>query len=476
MVTVVHALAMIRFPGAARVLVLVLALVFLTGAFADAETGTDSSATSASFATTTKGLDVLHTSKILREAESIADYVIGIRRELHRNPELMWTETETSAVIKRELKAMGITHKDVASPGIVGIVGNGKSPVVLLRADMDALPLREETDSEKFPEHLHSKNPGLMHACGHDGHIAMLLGAAKVLKKHEAALNGTVYLTFQPAEEGGAGARHMLEKGLKEMTPRIETAFALHNWPYPETPSGTVGTRGGTIMAGSGSYEISINGAGGHAAVPHKNVDVVVCGAAVVTALQTIVSRKVDPLDSVVISTTVFKAGGAASNVMGDQALLAGTFRALSKQTFEWLHSAIETVASLSAQTHGCTVDVNYAPSKDGVTREEYPPTVNDVQAAQFAMKMANDVLGGDADNKLVRDVAPVMPAEDFSFFGELVPSAMMWLGAWNETNGAVFPLHSTKYLLDENVLHKGTAMHVGYAAGFLKQQGSFDF
>ena len=243
-----------------RLLTLTLALALASAAVpSDAETGTASAATSASFATTTAGVDALHPSKILAEAASVSDYVVGIRRELHRNPELMWTETETSAAVARELDAMGVEHSRVAAPGIVAKIGNGKSPAVLLRADMDALPLLEETDDAFFPDALKSAKPGLMHACGHDGHVAMLLGAAKLLKRHESSLNGTVYLAFQPAEEGGAGARRMLEDGLASIEPPFETAFALHNWPYPETPSGTVGTRAGTIMAGSGSYEIAVD-------------------------------------------------------------------------------------------------------------------------------------------------------------------------------------------------------------------------
>ena len=441
---------------------LAVALIVATGVSASSESGADPSTTSAS-SMASGNATALDPSAVLADASAVSDYVVGIRRELHLTPELMWTETATSAVVKRELAAMGVAFEELSSPGVLATIGSGAPPVVLLRADMDALPLTEESD---MPEDRRSRVPGKMHACGHDGHTAMLLGAARVLKSRESTLRGTVHLAFQPAEEGGAGARRMLEDGLADVRPPIETSFALHNWPYPETPSGTVGTRAGTIMAGSGSFEIIVVGAGGHAAVPHKNVDVVVCASAAVMSLQTIVSRRVDPLDSAVVSVTVFKAGGSASNVMGDEAKLAGTFRALRKDTFEWLHGTIEQTARDAAAAHGCTVRVDYAPESDGVTREEYPPTVNAPEAAALATSVATRVLGRGA----ARDVAPVMPAEDFSFFAERWPSAMMWLGSHNETAGATWPLHSTKYILDESVLHLGVAMHVGYAEAFIAE------
>ena len=189
--------------------------------------------------------------KVLADSEDVADYVVRVRRELHLQPELMWTETKTSAVVKRELRAMGVSFEEVSAPGVVATIGSGSAPVVALRADMDALPVTEESD---IPVERRSQVPGKMHACGHDGHTAMLLGAAKVLKSVEGSLRGTVRLVFQPAEEGGAGGRKMLEDGLRTMRPAIEWSFALHNWPYPETPSGVVGTRPGTIMAGSGAF------------------------------------------------------------------------------------------------------------------------------------------------------------------------------------------------------------------------------
>ena len=384
------------------------------------------------------------------------------RHHIHQHPETAFEEHQTSDYIALRLHEFGIdVHRGLAGTGVVGTLKGekGAGPAIGLRADMDALKIHEQNSFD-----YRSLNDGKMHACGHDGHTAMLLGAAKVLKSVEGSLRGTVRLVFQPAEEGGAGARRMLEDGLRAMKPPVESSFALHNWPYPETPSGTVGTRPGTIMAGSGSFEITLTGAGGHAAVPHKNIDVVVCGSAVVMAMQTIVSRLTDPLDSALISTTIFQAGGAASNVMGDTAVLAGTFRALDKRTFEWLHGRVEHVASATAGAHGCSVDVNFFPVKNGVTTEEYPPTVNDVKAAALATSVATGMFGAEA----VVDVAPVMPAEDFSFFAEEWPSAMMWLGSYNVTAGATWPLHSGKYVLDESVLHKGVAMHVGYATEFI--------
>ena len=400
--------------------------------------------------------------KVLADSEDVADYVVRVRRELHLQPELMWTETKTSAVVKRELRAMGVSFDEVSAPGVVATIGSGSSPVVALRADMDALPVTEESD---IPVERRSQVPGKMHACGHDGHTAMLLGAAKVLKSVEGSLRGTVRLVFQPAEEGGAGGRKMLEDGLRTMRPAIESSFALHNWPYPETPSGGVGTRPGTIMAGSGAFEITLTGAGGHAAVPHKNIDVVVCGSAVVMAMQTIVSRLTDPLDSALITVTVFDAGGDVENVMVDTARLMGQFHAVHKRTLEWILGAIVEEATGIAAAHGCDADVTFTPVlPDGNVREEYPPTVNDVKAAALASSVATGMFGADA----VVDVAPVMPAEDFSFFAEEWPSVMMWLGSYNVTAGATWPLHSGKYVLDESVLHRGVAMHVGYATEFI--------
>jgi IAA-amino acid hydrolase len=420
--------------------------------------------TTAHMHTITKATDA---NAVLAAAQGVKDYVVNLRRQLHRSPELMWREHGTRDVITRELTALGISYEYVSATGVVGTIGTG-AKAVGLRADMDALPLTEATASS-----YKSEIEGVMHACGHDGHVSMLLGAAKILKaKYDAdpeTFPGVVRLIFQPAEEGGAGAKEMLapsdgSTGLLMMKPELESVFGLHNWPYPEMPSGTMGTRGGTIMAGSGCFDVNITGRGGHAAVPHNNVDVVVAGSAVVTALQTLVSRLTDPLDSVVISVTVFNAG-SASNVMADSANLQGTLRALNPKTFIKFQDKIVEMVQAVAAAHGCTASTSFEPEWNGVKRIPYPPTVNDAKAAALAMRVASDMFGEES----IKTVVPVMPAEDFSFFGEVFPSVMMWLGAYNATAGATHPLHSTEYVLDENVLTTGVALHALYALEYLR-------
>ena len=422
---------------------------------------------------------------IASDAALESDYVVAIRRELHRAPELMWEEFGTSALVKRELDSMGIEHRDVASPGVVGVIGTGGSPAVLLRADMDALPVLEESDASFFPDALKSRNKGIMHACGHDGHVAMLLGAAKLLKRRESLLNGTVYLAFQPAEEGGAGAARMLENGLAAMTPLIDAAFALHNWPYPETPSGTVGTRAGTIMAGSAAFEIVI-------ASSASAANAVACAAGVVEALQTVSSRRVDPLQPALVTIAAVETPDATNTFSffdtpfatkeslqreteNKTVRLLGQFHATDPVIFASLFASVESVAAGAAATNGCACAVDFAPEAartragESIRRAHYPPTVNDARVTDLVVRVGREMFGAEAVSD---DVAPVMPGEDFGFFAQTWPSAMAWLGAHAPERGAAFPLHSGKYVLDESVLHLGVAMHAGVAARFLGENG----
>jgi IAA-amino acid hydrolase len=380
----------------------------------------------------------------------------------------MWEEFGTSALVKRELDSMGIEHRDVASPGVVGVIGTGGSPAVLLRADMDALPVLEESDASFFPDALKSRNKGIMHACGHDGHVAMLLGAAKLLKRRESLLNGTVYLAFQPAEEGGAGARRMLENGLVKMTPLIDAAFALHNWPYPETPSGTVGTRAGTIMAGSAAFEIVI-------ASSASAANAVACAAGVVEALQTVSSRRVDPLQPALVTIAAVETLDETTKTNHKTVRLLGQFHATDPVIFASLFASVESVAAGAAATNGCACAVDFAPEAartragESIRRAHYPPTVNDARVTDLVVRVGREMFGAEAVSD---DVAPVMPGEDFGFFAQTWPSAMAWLGAHAPERGAAFPLHSGKYVLDESVLHLGVAMHAGVAARFLGENG----
>jgi IAA-amino acid hydrolase len=405
---------------------------------------------------------------IASDAALESDYVVAIRRELHRAPELMWEEFGTSALVKRELDSMGIEHTDVASPGVVGVIGTGGSPAVLLRADMDALPVLEESDASFFPDALKSRNEGIMHACGHDGHVAMLLGAAKLLKRRESLLNGTVYLAFQPAEEGGAGARRMLENGLVKMTPLIDAAFALHNWPYPETPSGTVGTRAGTIMAGSAAFEIVI-------ASSASAANAVACAAGVVEALQTVSSRRVDPLQPALVTIAAVETLGRDNQNQKQNSASVG---AVPRNRPGYLRVSV-CVRGIRRGGRGGDKRVRVRGrlrSRGGEDarrrvdkRAHYPPTVNDARVTDLVVRVGREMFGAEAVSD---DVAPVMPGEDFGFFAQTWPSAMAWLGAHAPERGAAFPLHSGKYVLDESVLHLGVAMHAGVAARFLGENG----
>ncbi|KAL6753953.1 hypothetical protein V8C86DRAFT_2714039 [Haematococcus lacustris] len=393
-----------------------------------------------------------HTNTLLAEAEGIRHWVVGLRRQLHRVPELGWHEQKTAAAVTAVLTELGIPYEQgVAGTGVVGHLGTGPGPVVMLRADMDGLPIQE-------PEGLdfQSQHPGAMHACGHDGHMAMLLGAARLLKAREqlGQVHGRVKLVLQPFEEGGAGADKMVKHGVLE---GVQAAFGLHVMPF--LPSGVFASRPGTIMAGALSFHINITGRGGHAAMPHLNVDPVVAAAAVITALQTLVSRETSPLGSAVLSVTLLRAGDSY-NVIPDVAQLGGTIRALDHEAMMRLQSRVGSLSEGVAQGYGCSAEVDWRQDQ----QPYYPPTVNDAAVERVTQQMAAKLLGAD---KVVQ-VEPIMPAEDFSFYCQQVPCTFGFLGIRNETLGSVHNLHSPQFLLDESVLHKGAALHAAWALTYL--------
>ncbi|KAF1865866.1 hypothetical protein Lal_00023541 [Lupinus albus] len=276
-------------------------------------------------------------TNFLDEAKNpdVFDWMVKIRRKIHENPELGYEEFETSKVIKAELDKLGIPyrHDQVALTAVIAFIGTKKSPFVALRADMDALALQEKVEWEHK-----SKVPGKMHACGHDAHVAMLLGAAKILKEHEKEIQGTVVLVFQPAEEGGGGAKKIVESGALE---NVSAIFGLHI--TPRFPIGEVASRPGLVYARSGFFEATISGKGGHAAFPQHSIDPILAACNVVISLQHLISREADPLESQVVSIGSFQ-GGSAFNVIPDSVSIGGTFRAFSKESFMLLRQRIEQV------------------------------------------------------------------------------------------------------------------------------------
>jgi IAA-amino acid hydrolase len=389
--------------------------------------------------------------RILEEAKSLKDWIVNLRRELHRYPELMYEEVKTGAVVRRVLTELDIPFQfPVATTGIVAMIGTGDGPCVALRADMDALPIHEEADVE-----FKSEVTGRMHACGHDCHTAMLLGAARILRAHNLGIRGTVKLLFQPAEEGGAGGLRMCNEGALS-SPTVHRAFGLHVWPY--LPTGLVASRAGTLLASAGVVDITVVGVGGHAAMPHTTHDPVTTAAAIVSALQTIVARETDPLEAAVVTISTIH-GGDAFNVIPSEVRMTGTIRSLTTGGMRRLQERVRAIATQIATAHRCEARVEF-PGHD------YPATVNDAATWESVRTVAGDMLGHDA----VQEMAPVMGGEDFAYMLERVPGCFMVLGVRNEAIGATFGVHHPRFVADEEALPIGAALHVGVALRMLEE------
>jgi amidohydrolase len=369
--------------------------------------------------------------------------LIAFRRDLHAHPELKFQESRTSDQIAAWLQALGVPlHRGMGGTGIVATLrGNGPDAhdparAIGLRADMDALPVQEVNDFEYASAH-----PGRMHACGHDGHTTMLLGGATLLAR-QPDFNGTVHFIFQPGEEGGAGARLMMEDGLFESFP-MQAVFALHNWPA--LPAGQMGVRVGPIMASANRFEIRIRGSGGHAAQPHTTVDPIPVACTIVGQLQTLVSRGVDPLDSAVLTVGKIESG-TVENIIPNEAFIYGTCRTLGNQTLSQLIEGIERISSHVAQAHRASAEVIIKPG--------YPTTVNHPREARF-MAQAMGATVGPAN--VHADVLPAMTAEDFGFMLEKVPGAYGFIG--NGPGGKPGTnLHNAAYDFNDDILGLGAS------------------
>ena len=384
-------------------------------------------------------------SEILSAAKSIEPWVVEIRRRLHQTPELLYDLHETTQIVQTELDKLGVEYEsNVAQTGVIATIGSGDDGCVALRADMDALPITEEADVD-----FKSATPGKMHACGHDCHTSMLLGAARILKEREAELKGTVKLFFQPAEEGGAGALRMCEAGAM-VSPAVEKVFAVHVWP--QLPSGQLTGRPGPFLAATNSFKINVNGQGGHAAMPHLTVDPVATAAKIVLEAQTLISREQDPLETGVISFTTIH-GGSVYNVIPESVELAGTIRSLTSTRKDHLKQRLVEIAEGIASVNRCTADISF-PGTD------YPATSNDPELWSEVFSMGESIVGD--GNFLICD--PVMGGEDFAFYGDHAPTCFVAVGCRNEDLGCTFGLHHPRFKADESVFHIGTALHVAFA------------
>ncbi|MFO1393346.1 MAG: M20 aminoacylase family protein [Steroidobacteraceae bacterium] len=372
-----------------------------------------------------------------------------LRRDLHAHPELGYEERRTAGVVATRLRAAGLeVVTGIGGTGVVGTLRRGSgSGAVGLRADMDALPIDEFGD---VPHR--SRHPGRMHACGHDGHTAMLVGAAEVLAGH-GRFSGTIRFIFQPAEEQGAGARAMIDDGLLQRFP-IDEAYALHNWPGLDV--GELHVREGAMMAGADTFEIRITGRGGHAAFPHQTLDVIVAGSALVQALQALVARNVDPTQPAVVSVTKFDAG-KTTNVLPEHATLAGTVRTFSPEVQDQLEGGMRRICEGIASGHGVAIALEY--------RRGYPPTVNSAGQVESCRRAARAVLG---ESRVRSDLPPSMGAEDFAFIAQKVPACYAWLGSG--ANAA--RLHAPNYDFNDAALRHGVCYWVQLAATVLPAGG----
>ena len=383
-----------------------------------------------------------------------ASEIQQIRRDIHAHPELCYEENRTAELVAQKLTQWHIpVIRGLGLTGVVGMIKKGNSHrAVGLRADMDALPMQENNTFAHT-----SKHPGKMHACGHDGHTAMLLGAAHYLAEH-GTFNGTVYVIFQPAEEGGAGAQRMIHDGLFEQCP-MDAVFGMHNWPG--SPTGSFGVKSGPMMASSNEFQVTVTGKGAHAAQPHKSIDPIMVAMQIAQSWQTIISRNVSPVDSAVVSVTQIHSG-SATNVIPDQATLIGTVRTFSTAVLDLIEKNMKRIAEHTSLAFGATVDFQF--------KRNYPALINHVNETALCVEVLKNIVGKD---NVDTHIEPTMGAEDFAYMLQAKPGCYVFIGngdgTHRESGHGLGPcnLHNASYDFNDQLLPLGATYWVRLAEHF---------
>ena len=376
----------------------------------------------------------------LVQAKRIEPEIIRTRRAVHRRPELAYHEEKTARLVAKRLEALGIETKRVGGTGVLGVLkGSKKGKVVALRADMDALPVEEQSDVE-----FRSKVKGVMHACGHDTHVAMLLGAARLLAENRADLHGTVKFLFQPAEEHGGrgGAKPMIEEGVMK-NPKVDYVFGLHIDSTGK--SGECGVKDGEIAAAPDTFKVRIIGRGGHGSAPHETVDPIYVAAHVLLALQGVSGRMINPVRPFVISVGAIHSG-TKENIIPDEATLDGTIRTLDEPTRKLAKQKVAGVVNGVCRAFGARVEIEFE-------KDAYPVTINDPKATELAVRVLKKISG-----MRVKKIEAILGGEDFSRFLQKAPGTFYFLGTDNPAKGCIYPNHSSRFKADEDVLKYGTA------------------
>lgn len=392
--------------------------------------------------------------ELLARAQQLKEEFVAIRRDFHRHPELGMQEVRTSGIVAdylRRLEGIEVTT-GVANTGVVGLLRGAKpGRTIAIRADMDALPILEQNGKEYA-----SETKGKMHACGHDGHTTILMGVAKLLSEHRDQIAGNVKFLFQPAEEGPGGGQPMVEAGVLE-NPKVDAALGLH-LHTGDYRAGQIGLRAGVNSAGTDSIEIKITGKGGHGAHPHKSIDAIIATGHTIVALQTIASREIDPLGSVVVTLGTVN-GGYRGNVIADEVVMTGTVRTLDAGVRASMPGRIERIIKGICDSFRCDYSLSY--------HNGYPSVVNDAAMTDLLEEVAHRVLGKE---NVFRIANPSMGGEDFAYFAEKVPATFFRLGATNPEKGCDFPGHHPKYDFDEDAIPYGMAVMAETALEFLRR------